>query len=477
MNYEVVIGLEMHVELNTKTKAFCGCINEFGGAPNSHCCPVCVGLPGALPVVNDAAVNKTIMAGLATKCEIANEFHFDRKNYFYPDLAKAYQISQDARPICKNGYIEITNSAGQTKKIRINRIHLEEDSGKLTHNYDGTSYIDYNRAGVPLIETVSEPDIRSAEEAILYLNELKNIYKAIGVSECKMEQGMLRCDVNISLREFGSKVYGTRTEMKNLNSFKAIERAINYEVQRQTEILNNGGKISQATLRWDDELGKNFEMRKKSDASDYRYFKEPDIYDIKISEERIKKLKESMPLLPSEIVKNLIEKYGLNNYDANLIARDSVITNLFYDTVKFTNKPKQITNWITSEINKRLNLSFDEDTVINIKPSQLAGIIDNYDNNVISQPAARKLFDIVWEGSEDSIDSLIDKFNFRLSNDTTTLEKVVKEIIDNNPKAVQDYKSGNSKAMAFFVGQTMKAMKGQANAGIVNDLIKKLLSE
>ena len=325
MDYKVVIGLEVHAELNTKTKVFCGCQNVFGGEPNTHCCPVCIGLPGALPRVNKSAIEKTVMAGLATSCTISNEFIFERKNYFYPDLAKAYQISQDTKPISKNGFVEIVGDDGNVKKIRINRIHLEEDAGKLIHSNLGETYVDYNRGGVPLIETVTEPDINSAKEAVAFLNTLKELWKTIGVSDCKMEQGSLRCDVNVSLMEEGSTKYGNRTEMKNLNSFKAVERAINFEVARQKQILSAGGKIEVCTLKWDDEKNCNFVLRSKEKANDYRYFPEPDIYPCYISDEEILSIKKSMPRLPKEIKEELTEKYGLTAYDAELISRDNRI--------------------------------------------------------------------------------------------------------------------------------------------------------
>ena len=475
MDYRVVIGLEVHAELNTKTKVFCGCQNVFGGEPNTHCCPVCIGLPGSLPRVNKAAIEKTVKAGLATNCKISNEFIFERKNYFYPDLAKAYQISQDTKPICKGGYIEIVGDDGNPKKIRLNRIHLEEDAGKLIHSNRGETYVDYNRGGVPLIETVTEPDISSAKEAVAFLNSLKELWKTIGVSDCKMEQGSLRCDVNVSLCPVGSAKLGNRTEMKNLNSFKAVERAINYEIERQREILMAGGTVDVCTLKWDDEQGYNFVLRSKENANDYRYFPEPDIYPCSISDEEIEKIKADMPRLPKEIREELTSKYGLSAYDADLISRDMVITKFFYDVIEIFPKAKTVSNWIMSEINKRLNLVATEETEIKISPEKLVEIISVYEQNKVSQQGARQLFDLVWNGSEETIANLIQINDLGLVADDGQLEEVVRKVVDSNPKAVEDYKGGNKKAFAFFIGAVMKETKGKADAGKVNALLDKIL--
>lgn len=475
MEYEVVIGLETHVELNTKTKVFCGCANEFGGIPNSHCCPVCTGMPGSLPRLNSSAVEKTIMAGLATNCKINNKFGFERKNYFYPDLSKAYQISQSSAPICIEGYVEVHDKKGNLKKIRINRIHLEEDAGKLVHAL-GETYVDYNRGGVPLIETVSEPDLSSAEEALEYLNFLKNTFKHIGVSDCKMEQGSLRCDVNISLRPVGSKELGKRTEMKNLNSFKAIERAIRYEVERQRKVYVAGGKIVQETLRWDDEKGENFPMRSKEDAQDYRYFPEPDILLTSISEEKIEEIRRNMPMLPREIKAKLVSEYSLSEYDAELIARNDAIYKLFTKTVKLYNNPKKVTNWITSEVNKRLNLVVEEDVTIPVSAKDLAKLLKVYEDGGVSQQGARTIFEVLWDNTKnESVEEIIARLGLKLESNDDELEAIIAKIVAENPKAANDFKSGNQKAFAFFVGQTMKATRGQADAGKINAIIRKHL--
>lgn len=475
MEYEVLIGLETHVELNTKTKVFCGCINEFGGIPNTHCCPICTGMPGSLPRLNRSAVEKTIMAGLATNCKINNKFAFERKNYFYPDLPKAYQVSQSTTPICVEGYVEVHDKNGNLKKIRINRIHLEEDAGKLVHAL-GETYVDYNRGGVPLIETVTEPDLSSTEEVLEYLNFLKNTFKHIGVSDCKMEQGSLRCDVNISLRPVGSKKYGKRTEMKNLNSFKAIERAIRFEVERQRNIYLSGGNVVQETLRWDDERAENFPMRSKEDAQDYRYFPEPDILPTYIPEEKVEEIRRGMPMLPREIKALLMREYLLSDYDAELIARNDDVYKLFSETVKLYNNPKKITNWITSEVNKRLNLVVEEDVQIPVSADNLAKLLKVYEKGEVSQQGARTIFEVLWDNvGNESVEDIVSRLGLKLESNDDELEKIIERIVADNPKAVSDFRSGNQKAFAFFVGQTMKATRGQADAGKINTILRKYL--
>lgn len=478
MDYQVVIGLETHVELNTNTKVFCGCKNEFGGVPNSHCCPVCTGMPGSLPRLNKAAVEKAVMAGLVTNCTINREFGFERKNYYYPDLPKAYQVSQSSRPICIDGFVEVKDAKGNNKKIRINRIHLEEDAGKLIHSDFGETYVDYNRGGVPLIETVSEPDLSSAEEALEYLNFLRDTFKYIGITDGKMEQGSLRCDVNISLMPVGSKTYGNRTEMKNLNSFKAIERAIKYEVARQKEVLNSGGRIKQSTLRWDDEEGKNYPMRSKEDAQDYRYFPEPDILFTKITEEQIEEIRAQIPVLPKEIKNNLMTEYGLGDYDAELISKDKVISDFFFETSKNYKNYKKLTNWITSEISRRLNLVVSDETIIPIKADDLAYMLNIFDKGEVSQLGARTIFEILWENpGKYTVDQIITENSLKLDTNDGELESVIKQIIADNPKAVADYQGGNQKTFAFFIGNTMRAVKGQADAGKVSEILRRLLDK
>lgn len=475
MEYDVVIGLETHIELNTKTKVFCGCVNEFGGEPNTHCCPVCVGLPGALPRVNLEAIKKTITMGLITHCDISREFYFDRKHYFYPDLAKSYQISQDNTPICKNGYLEVHDKLGNLKKIRICQIHLEEDAGKLIHSNTGETFVDYNRGGVPLIEIVSQPDMSSVEEAIEYVETLKELAKFAGVSDVKMEQGSLRCDVNVSLRPVGQEEYGVKVEMKNINSFKAIERAIRYEIKRQTEILNAGGTILPETRRFDDAKGESFSMRTKEGAKDYRYMPEPDIAKTIISDEMLEEIKRNIPPLPNEIKSKLMEEYGLNEYDASLIAKSKEIYTFFFDVAKNYDKPKKIANWITSEINKKINAELMEEVCVPVDAIEFAKMLKLLDDNQISQAGARTILLELW-GSQKATDEIIEELHLKLENNDDELEKIIEEIIKNNEKCVNDYKNGNQKAFAFFVGQVMKATKGQANATLVNEMLKKHLS-
>ena len=472
--YDIVIGLETHVELNTKTKVFCGCKNEFGGEPNSLCCPVCIGMPGVLPMLNEEAVKKTIMIGLATDCKIAKEFYFDRKHYFYPDLVKSYQITQGNTPICTNGYVEIQGDNGEPKKIRIHQIHLEEDTGKLIHSASGETYVDYNRGGVPLIEIVTEPDISSTKEAIEYVTYIKDLVKQIGVSDCKMEQGQLRCDVNVSIKPAGSTTYGTKVEMKNINSFKAIERAINFEVDRQLSLLKSGEKIIAETRRWDDVANQNYPMRSKEGAKDYRFMPEPDIPLTVFTSDEIKQIASQMPMLPREIKTKLMSEYGLNEYDANLIAKNKATTEFLFRTVEIYKDAKKIANWINSEINKRINLTVSEDVVIPVNPIQFAQLLKHVDAGDISQMGSRTLLSKLWEDEDADVESLIDSLGLRLNNNEQELEGIVKTIMENNPKAIEDYKSGKN-VMAFFIGQVMKATKGQADAGKVNALVNKAL--
>ncbi len=474
MEYDIVIGLETHIELNTKTKVFCSCVNEFGGEPNTHCCEVCIGLPGALPRVNKEAINKAITMGLVTHCNISHKFYFDRKHYFYPDLAKSYQISQDGSPICTNGYLEIIGDNEKSKKIRIKQIHLEEDAGKLIHSPLGETYVDYNRGGVPLIEIVSEPDLSSVTEAITYVTALKDLAKSVGVSDVKMEQGSLRCDVNVSLKPKGSTEFGTKVEMKNINSFKAIERAIKYEVNRQREQLAEGKTILQETRRWDDAKNQSFTMRSKEVAKDYRFFPEPDITFTEITDEDILTLKNAIPKLPSEIKQDLIDNYQLNDYDANLIAKDAETTKFFYNVAKEYNQYKKIANWITSEINKKLNSELIQEIIIPVNPIEFAKMLKMLDNNEISQLGARTILLELWGGNE-TTDEIIKRLGLKIESNDGELEELIKGIVELNEKAVQDYKNGNNRAFAFFVGQVMKATKGQANATKVNELLNKYL--
>ena len=392
-DYEVVIGLEVHAELSTKSKIFCSCSTEFGGDPNTHCCPICMAMPGTLPVLNEKVVEYAVKAGLATNCEISRNSKNDRKNYFYPDLPKAYQISQYDMPLCENGYVEIETENG-SKKIRLLRIHIEEDAGKLNHDpYRGGSLVDLNRAGVPLIETVSMPDISSSAEAEAYLRKLKSIFEYIEVSDCKMQEGSLRADVNVSIRKKGESKLGTRTEMKNMNSFKSIVRGIEYEINRQVEVLDNGGVIEQETLRWDDALGKTFSMRDKEDAQDYRYFPDPDLVAIRLSDEYIEDIRRNLPELPESRRKRYIEEFKLPEYDARIITASKHLSNMFEKAVEICNNPKSVGNWIMSDIARILNEKELEPSEIPFTAEELGELVVLIDKGTISSAIAKKVLD------------------------------------------------------------------------------------
>ena len=460
-DYEVTIGLEVHAELKTNTKCFCSCKNEFGGEPNTHCCPVCVGMPGALPVINKKAVELTIKAGLCMGCDINDIAVFERKNYFYPDLSKAYQISQLVRPICLHGGVKLDSG----KFIRLNRIHLEEDAGKLVHKSETVgTLIDYNRGGVPLIEMVSEPDMSSPEEALEFLGKLRENLIYADIAECKMQEGGMRCDVNVSIREKGQKEYGTKVEMKNINSFKAVERAIKFEVERQKDILENGGTVRQETRRWDDVLGESSSMRSKEDSKDYRYFPDPDILAIEIPRENVEKIRKELPLLPAERKEKYIGEFGLSLYDTNLLLSEKVYSNFFDECVKFYNKPKSIVNWIQSQV---LSLIKDEEEKeIKISASNLTKIIEMLEKKEISQQDSRTLFAKCWDEDIDAKEFA--KSSGMLSTlSENELEKIMDEVISENPKACEDFKTTPDKVMPFFIGQVMKKTKGKANSEVV----------
>lgn len=460
-DYEVTIGLEVHAELKTNTKCFCSCKNEFGGEPNTHCCPVCVGMPGALPVINKKAVELTIKAGLCMGCDINDIAVFERKNYFYPDLSKAYQISQLVRPICLHGGVKLDSG----KFIRLNRIHLEEDAGKLVHKSETVgTLIDYNRGGVPLIEMVSEPDMSSPEEALEFLGKLRENLIYADIAECKMQEGGMRCDVNVSIREKGQKEYGTKVEMKNINSFKAVERAIKFEVERQKDILENGGTVRQETRRWDDVLGESSSMRSKEDSKDYRYFPDPDILAIEIPRENVEKIRKELPLLPAERKEKYMGEFGLSLYDTNLLLSEKVYSNFFDKCVKLYNKPKSIVNWIQSQV---LSLIKDEEEKeIKISASNLTKIIEMLEKKEISQQDSRTLFAKCWEEDIDAKEFA--KSSGMLSTlSENELEKIMDEVISENPKACEDFKTTPDKVMPFFIGQVMKKTKGKANSEVV----------
>ena len=474
-DYEVVIGLEVHAELSTKTKIFCSCKAEFGGAPNEHTCPICMAMPGTLPVLNEKVVEYAVKAGLATNCEISRNSNKDRKNYFYPDLPKAYQISQFDRPLCEKGYVEIEISNGEKKKIRLTRIHIEEDAGKLNHDeLGGGSLVDLNRAGVPLIEIVSEPDLRSAEEVELYLRKLKSILEYIEVSDCKMQEGSLRADVNVSIRKKGSKEYGTRTEMKNMSSFRSIVRAIEYEVDRQVDVIDDGGKIEQETLRWDDVSGKTFSMREKEDAQDYRYFPDPDLVAIKLSEEYIQNIKENLPELPESRRERYISEYKLTERDATLLTASKYLSDLFEKASEICNNPKAVNNWIMSDISRILNEKEIEPENIPFTAEDLAEVVELIDKGTISSAIAKKVFEEMFENPEKPSKIIEEKGWIQIS-DESAIKEVVQKIIEENPQSVSDYKAGKDKALGFLVGQAMKQTKGKANPKMLNEMFKENL--
>lgn len=470
--YDIVIGLEVHAELNTKTKVFCACKNEFGGEPNTNCCPVCVGLPGALPVLNKKAVELTIKAGLAVGCAINDLAVFERKNYFYPDLSKAYQISQLVRPLCLGGGIELESG----KLIRLNRIHLEEDAGKLIHKKAtiGT-LVDYNRGGIPLMELVTEPDISSADEAVEFLTNLRRTLIYSGVANCKMEQGGMRCDVNLSVKERGSNVLGTRTEMKNLNSFKMVKRAIEYEAKRQIEALENGDKIVQQTRKWDDNKGKSFPMRSKENSNDYRYFPDPDLLTIEISRQDVESIKSTIPLLASGRQKIYMEKYGLPKYDAKILTNDKFVSDYYEDCLKQLDKPKQLANWIMTEVLRVLKDNETEDLNTLITSKNLVEIIKAVEDKKITRPNAKQLFEIVTQKTlAGEVCNALDiaKQQGMLSTfDSSALVAIVQEVLEEFKDAMKDYDKTPDKVIRFYIGKVMQKSKGLANPQTAQSLI------
>lgn len=477
--YEAVIGLEVHVELKTKTKIFCGCPTEFGGEPNTHVCPICLGLPGTLPVLNKKVLEYAIKAGLALNCQIAEFSKFDRKNYFYPDLPKAYQISQYDLPIAEHGYLDI-NVNGENKRIGITRIHMEEDAGKLVHqgatiSSSNSSLVDYNRTGVPLIEIVSEPDIRSAEEAKAYLEMLKAVIEYTGVSDVRMEQGSLRCDANVSIRPVGAQEFGTKTEVKNLNSFKAVQKAIEYEIARQEEVLADGEKIIQETRTWDDNKGITLSLRSKEEAHDYRYFPDPDLTPLVISKEWIEEIKADLPELPAAKKERLIKEQGLPEYDAGVITSSRALADFYDQTVVQYNDPKKVSNWIMVELLGMANAQGLEITETKITPDGLAKLLQLIDKGTISGKIAKQVFAEMFATGKDPEVIVKEKGLVQIS-DEDQLNTIIEEVVANNPKPVEEFKAGKEKAIGFLVGQVMKATKGQANPGLVNKLLKEKLS-
>ena len=472
--YETVIGLEVHVELATKTKIFCGCSTEFGAKPNTHTCPVCTGIPGSLPVLNKKVVEYAMSVGLAANCGINQFCKFDRKNYFYPDNPQNYQISQLYLPICHDGYIPIDTPAGE-KKIRIHEIHMEEDAGKLIHDeWEDCSLVDYNRSGVPLIEIVSEPDMRSADEVIAYLERLRLLVQYLGASDCKLQEGSMRADVNLSVREVGSETFGTRTEMKNLNSFKAIARAIDGERARQIELLEEGRKVIQETRRWDDNKEYSYAMRSKEDAQDYRYFPDPDLVPVYISDEWLESIRSKQPEFRTEKMKRYKEEYDIPEYDIDIITGSKHLADIFEASVALGSQPKKVSNWLMVETMRLLKEKEMEPEDIRFSPEHLSRLIALVDGKVINSSVAKEVFQVMFEEDVDP-EQYVEEKGLKTVNDEGALRKVVEEVIAANPQSVEDYHNGKEKAIGFLVGQTMKAMKGKADPASVNQMLKELL--
>lgn len=475
MEWEIVMGLEVHTELATKTKIFCGCSTEFGEEPNTHVCEICSGMPGTLPLLNKRVVEFAIRTGVATNCTITQNNKFDRKNYFYPDLPKAYQISQLYLPICRNGYIEVNTKDGEKKKIGIHEIHMEEDAGKLIHDeFEDCTLVDYNRCGVPLLEIVSEPDFRSAEEVIDYLSKLRAILQYTGVSDCKMQEGSLRADVNLSVRPKGQAEFGTRTEMKNLNSFHAIERAIAYEAQRQIELIEDGEKVVQETRRWDDNKGYSYAMRSKEDAQDYKYFPEPDLPPIEISDEQIEEIKSTMPELPEEKRERYLNELGLPEYDTGIITGDIALVKFFESTLEKCDSPKDVANWIMGEVMKLLNDSATLTENNPLKPEALAAVINMVKSNKINRGTGKKVLEKVFTDGVDP-EKYVEENNLAQVTDLSALRPIIEQVIAENEKSVSEYKAGKTQAMGYIMGQAMRALKGKAPAQEVQKILKEIL--
>ena len=475
-DYETVIGLEVHAELSTKTKIFCSCPTEFGAEPNTHICPICMALPGALPTLNEKVVEYAVKAGLATNCEIEKNSKNDRKNYFYPDLPKSYQISQFDKPLCKNGYIEIDDDNGKPKKVRILRIHIEEDAGKLNHNeFSGGSLVDLNRAGVPLIEIVSEPDIRSSGEADRYLKKLKSILQYIDVSDCKMEEGSLRADVNVSVHKIGEP-FGTRHEMKNMNSFKSIQRAIDYESEEQISDYENNKEVEQESKRWDDVAGRTYTMRTKENAEDYRYFPEPDLVAIKLSDEYIENIKNNLPEMPESRKKRYMEEIGLSEKDANALTSSKAYSDIFEKAGKICGNYKAVCNWLTSDIARILNEKEMEPEQIPFTAEELAEFVKIIDNGEISTKIGKTVLEEMFENPR-SPKKIVEEKGLLQISDEASIRKVVDDVLSKNPQSIIDYKNGKDRALGYLVGQAMKETHGKANPQLLNKLFLENLNK
>ena len=472
--YETVIGLEVHVELATKTKIFCGCSTAFGGDPNTHTCPVCTGMPGSLPVLNKQVLEYAVAVGLATNCTITRNCKFDRKNYFYPDNPQNYQISQLYLPICRNGRVEIETEEGK-KFVGIHEIHMEEDAGKLIHDeWDDCSLVDYNRSGVPLIEIVSEPDMRSSQEVIAYLEKLRMTIQYLGASDCKLQEGSMRADVNLSVREVGAEEFGTRTEMKNLNSFKAIARAIEGERERQIDLLESGEKVIQETRRWDDGRGESYAMRSKEDAQDYRYFPDPDLVPVVLDDAFLEEIRARQPEFREEKMLRYKREFDIPDYDIEIITDSKHMSDLFEATVALGSQPKKVSNWLMGETLRLLKEKNMDPEDICFSPENLARLITLVDGKAINSSVAKEVFEVMFEKDIDP-EKYVEEKGLKTVNDEGALRRTVEEVIAANPQSVADFKSGKEKAIGFLVGQTMKAMKGKADPGLVNQILRELL--
>ena len=476
-DYEIVIGLEVHCELSTKTKIFCSCSTEFGGEPNTHCCPICMAMPGTLPVLNEKVVEYAVKAGLATNCSIEKKSKNDRKNYFYPDNPKSYQISQFDKPLCYDGHVTIETEDGVEKVIRIERIHIEEDAGKLNHDeYGRGSFVDLNRAGVPLIEVVSKPDMRSAKEVEAYMRKLKSIFEYIEISDCKMQEGSLRADVNVSVRKKGAAEFGTRTEMKNMNSFRSIVRAIEYEADRQIEEIEAGNEIVQETLRWDDVSGRTFPMRDKEDAQDYRYFPEPDLVALEVSDEYIEEVRNSLPELPESRRKRYIEEFELTEKAANFVTGSKYYSILFEDATKVSNNPKTVGNLIMSDIARILNEREEEPEALKFGGAELGELVTLIDKGTISSAIAKKVLEELFENPK-MPSKIIEEKGWVQISDEGAIKEVVMKVLENNPQSIADFKAGKDKALGFLVGQAMKETRGKANPQMLNKMFLEELNK
>ncbi|MHB1418517.1 MAG: Asp-tRNA(Asn)/Glu-tRNA(Gln) amidotransferase subunit GatB [Bacillota bacterium] len=475
MEYEVVIGLEVHAELKTRSKIFCGCSTDFGGEPNTHVCPVCLGLPGVLPVLNGTVVEYAIKAALALNCEIASFSKFDRKNYYYPDLPKNYQTSQYDLPIAAFGHLDIEVD-GERKRIGITRVHMEEDAGKLVHQGDRIaqaeySLVDYNRTGVPLIEIVSEPDLRSPLEARVYLEQMKAILQYTEVSDCKMEEGSLRCDANVSVRPMGARQLGTKAELKNMNSFRALQRALDYEIERQIELIEDGGRVIQETRSWDEAQGVTVSLRSKEEAQDYRYLPEPDLVPIIIDRDWVERVRATLPELPEARKERLVETYGLPAYDAQVITASKALADFFDQCAKLYNDAKTISNWIMGELLRLLNAHNIEIGECPIRPEGLAKLLTLVDRGTVSGKMAKTVFEEMFGTGKDPEEIVQEQGLIQIS-DESALGAIIDKILAENPKSIEDYRNGKDKAVGFLVGQVMKETKGKANPGMVNQMLK-----